>query len=75
MCSLDLSTIMHWVFIVVPALGAVALVNYLASKQIIFSEGYKWKGAPQIPGLPLVGNTLSLARHGAAFIHMCRMQV
>ena len=75
MCSLDLSTIMHWVFIVVPALGAVALVHHLASMQISFSEGYKREGAPQVPGYPLVGNTLSLAQHGAAFIHMCRMQV
>ena len=31
--------------------------------------------APVVPGYPVIGNTLSLAQHGAAYIHGCRMQV
>ena len=31
--------------------------------------------AYQVPGLPFIGNTLGLARHGASFIHNCRLQV
>ena len=75
MCLLDLFIIMHWIFIFIPALGAVALVHYLAGMQTSFSERCKRKGALQVPGYPLLGNTLSLAQHGAAFIHMCRVQV
>lgn len=31
--------------------------------------------APLVPGLPLLGNTISLATHGAGFIHQCRRLV
>lgn len=33
------------------------------------------KAAPTVRGWPLIGMTISLALHGAAFLHWCRMQV
>ena len=31
--------------------------------------------APTVEGWPLIGNTISLALHGAAFMHWCKVQV
>ena len=42
----------------------------------VISPGHSAKTcAPCVPGLPIIGNVHQLARHGAAFIHSCRMQV
>ena len=64
----------HGVVEVLAVLAAAAIVWTLA---VILKAhvAYCSERAYPVPGLPLVGNTLGLARHGASFIHKCRLQV
>ncbi|CAL5225964.1 g8766 [Coccomyxa viridis] len=63
----------HGVIEAMAMLAAAALIWTLARfRTVPVSSGRK--RAPQVPGLPLIGNTLGLARHGASFIHKCRLQ-
>lgn len=62
---------------VVQALGMLAIAAFLwmlASARMT-SMTSAHERAVQVPGLPLIGNTLGLAKSGASFIRKCRLQV
>ena len=57
------------------AMLAAAAVLWMLAKARKALTTFGHGRASQIPGLPLIGNTLALARHGASYIHKCRLQV
>lgn len=61
---------------VIVSLGllAVALSVYLHGTRPNRRDEYR-SAAPAVPGLPLLGNTVSLAMQGASFLHYCRKLV
>lgn len=52
--------------------AAAALL--LAAVLLRVSRGQQ-PSVPQVPGLPVLGNTIALARGGVAFISQCRQRV
>ena len=59
---------------VLALLGIVVVAWHILASYRFFSVSKSGR-APVVPGYPVIGNTLSLALHGAAYIHRCRMQV
>lgn len=64
----------HGVCEILALLGILSVV-WRAFASYYSSVTSKDGRAPIVPGYPVIGNTLSLAQHGAAYIHRCRMQV
>ena len=61
----------HGVCEILALLGTVAVVWRIFVSCHTYTL-FKHGKAPIIPGYPVIGNTLSLALHGAAYIHRCR---
>lgn len=53
---------------------ALACTTWFWYKRVLLLR-QRDRAAPVVGGLPLIGNTISLALHGAKFVHRCRLEV